>query len=288
MIDFLKKLIERRKEKITLFLFDDKNPHQQENYIIHPDKLFLFLAILQVFVLIIIFLIFYVTPIGTYLFNKENRAIRSSVIEVRERIVALQDSLEARDRQLYEIQRVLRSDVDTTFQIHPTEEWKRIYGDDNQYSQVSSYPLSLQKSSPVQILEGRKLIQSNLFGEDFMFPSEPPVRGTVTQSYNPGNGHYGIDIAATIGADVHAVADGVIIFSGWSINYGYVMHIMHGNGMITIYKHFSEIFFQTGDLVKKRDIIGKVGKTGLLATGPHLHFEIWKNGTPLDPALYIF
>ncbi|MGM0738670.1 MAG: hypothetical protein ACQETM_05870, partial [Bacteroidota bacterium] len=117
MKKLLKKLIERRREEMTILLFDDENPHQQDSYRLHPGKLFALLAGVAIGIMILLMALLYVTPLGTYMFNKENRAIRSSVVQIHQRVLALQDSLQARDQQLAEIQRVIRDKADTVFMI---------------------------------------------------------------------------------------------------------------------------------------------------------------------------
>ncbi len=287
MITFLKKLIERRKEEVTVLLFDDDNPHQQETYTIHPGKFFLMFGGITAGVVLLIMLIFFVTPLGTWIFNKEDRAVRASVIEISERVEALKDSLEARDNQMHEIQQIIRNSADTTFDIQSTEAWQTMYGEEDAPADRSSMTVQLADQSNIPSLHSDQIVFSEIFSGDIMFPAEPPVRGTLTNPYKPDEGHFGIDIAASRGADVRTVANGVVISSDWTFNNGYVMHILHGNGIISAYKHFSEVFVTSGQVVRKGELIGKVGETGLLASGPHIHFELWKDGSSLDPELYI-
>lgn len=94
--------------------------------------------------------------------------------------------------------------------------------------------------------------------------------------------HSGIDISGNYGDNIYAVNDGRVIYSGWQSGYGKVIIIDHGNNMSTLYAHCSSLLVKEGDTVKKGEIIGKIGSTGW-STGPHLHFEIRKNGTPINP-----
>jgi murein DD-endopeptidase MepM/ murein hydrolase activator NlpD len=93
-------------------------------------------------------------------------------------------------------------------------------------------------------------------------------------------GHYGIDIAGSMGDAVHAAAAGTVIYAGWSnLGGGNVVWIYHGSGLYTTYNHMSAILVHTGQRVSRTQVVGRVGMTGW-ATGPHLHFEVWLNGVP--------
>lgn len=98
--------------------------------------------------------------------------------------------------------------------------------------------------------------------------------------------HDGLDLAAPTGADIRSVAEGYVVFADSYGSYGLLVVVRHQNGMTTHYGHCSQIRAKTGQFVKAGQIIGKVGETGG-ATGPHLHFEIRKNGKPLDPKLLV-
>lgn len=285
MNTLLKKLLERRKENVTILLFDDENPHQQDHYTFKPGKLIKIFAGINIAIILIIMLVLYVTPLGTYLFNKENRVIRASVIQIHDRVLALQDSLAARDQQLSEIQQVIRNKSDTVFDIRSATIRDAVRRETPSEPAVVTYRLAHYPG--VQSLQSDQIIHSDIFSGTIQFPAEPPVIGTLTRRHQPEKGHLGIDIAARKGTDVRTVADGVVISSDWTINNGYTVHILHAYGFVSIYKHFSEIIYRTGDIVRKGDVIGKVGETGMLAFGPHVHFELWKNGISLDPEQYI-
>ncbi|MBE7629820.1 M23 family metallopeptidase [Tenacibaculum piscium] len=114
-----------------------------------------------------------------------------------------------------------------------------------------------------------------------------PLTGTVSQIFNRDDKHYAIDIVAKSGTPVKAITDGTVILAEWTAETGYVLTIQHANEFISVYKHNGTLLKQQGDIVKSGEAIASVGDTGELSTGPHLHFELWNNGFPVNPTDYI-
>jgi murein DD-endopeptidase MepM/ murein hydrolase activator NlpD len=115
----------------------------------------------------------------------------------------------------------------------------------------------------------------------------PPIKGEITQKYNPKEKHFAIDIVAPKDTPVKATADGTVIFSEWTVATGYVLIIEHPNNLISVYKHNASLTKQQGDLVTAGEVVATVGNTGELTTGTHLHFELWSEGYSVDPTSYI-
>ena len=114
-----------------------------------------------------------------------------------------------------------------------------------------------------------------------------PLKGTITSVYKVSEKHYGVDIVSTPNAGIKATLDGTVILSNWTNETGYVISIQHPNNIVSIYKHNSALLKKAGDYVKAGEPIAIIGNTGELSSGPHLHFELWYNGTPVNPADYI-
>ncbi|MBC7374718.1 MAG: M23 family metallopeptidase [Frankiales bacterium] len=108
--------------------------------------------------------------------------------------------------------------------------------------------------------------------------------GRLTSSYGRrwGRLHAGIDLASGIGSPVRAVAAGVVQSSGTESGYGQAVRIRHDDGTVTVYAHMSALLVSTGEQVSPGEQIGREGNTGH-STGPHLHFEVRVNGSPIDP-----
>ena len=116
----------------------------------------------------------------------------------------------------------------------------------------------------------------------------PPVKGIISGRYDIRTKHFGTDIVTKPRAVVSAALDGTVIFTGWTMETGFVIEVQHPNNIVSVYKHNSSILKETGDLVRAGEAISVVGDSGELYTsGPHLHFEIWYKGSPLDPEKHI-
>ncbi|MGB5818002.1 MAG: M23 family metallopeptidase [Saonia sp.] len=114
-----------------------------------------------------------------------------------------------------------------------------------------------------------------------------PVSGTLSQAYDTQKKHYAVDIVAPKDTPVKAVADGTVIFSEWTTETGYVIILEHKDGLLSVYKHNGSLNKDQGDIIRAGEVIASVGNTGELTTGPHLHFELWSNGSPVNPLDYI-
>lgn len=114
-----------------------------------------------------------------------------------------------------------------------------------------------------------------------------PLRGTVSQAFDAKTKHYAVDVVAPKGTPVKSIAQGTVLFSEWTSQTGYVIIIEHQNGLTSVYKHNGSLSKSQGDLVRAGEVIASIGNTGEFTTGPHLHFELWKKGKPVDPLNYI-
>lgn len=115
----------------------------------------------------------------------------------------------------------------------------------------------------------------------------PPISGTVSQKYDAQKKHYAVDVVASRETPVKAAANGIVIFAEWTADTGHVIILEHRDGFISVYKHNGSLNKTQGDIVRAGEVIASVGNTGEFTTGPHLHFELWNKGTPINPLDFI-
>lgn len=114
-----------------------------------------------------------------------------------------------------------------------------------------------------------------------------PLQGIITSGFNLMENHYGIDIVASHNEAVKATLEGTVVFSGWTLETGYIIGLQHERNFLSVYKHNSVLLKKEGDHVTAGEPIAISGQSGELTTGPHLHFELWENGAPVNPEEYI-
>jgi murein DD-endopeptidase MepM/ murein hydrolase activator NlpD len=115
----------------------------------------------------------------------------------------------------------------------------------------------------------------------------PPVRGPVTEKFSAKNKHFAVDVALAKDTPIKSVQNGTVIFADWTPSTGNVIILRHNNGFISVYKHAASLTKSQGDIVKTGEVIALAGSTGQESTGVHLHFELWKDGYPIDPEQFI-
>jgi murein DD-endopeptidase MepM/ murein hydrolase activator NlpD len=114
-----------------------------------------------------------------------------------------------------------------------------------------------------------------------------PIFGQVTSRFDYGIKHFGTDIAVPINSPVKSIAKGTVVLAEWTVQTGYVIVIEHAYGLTSVYKHNDSGLISQGDLVEPGQVIALSGNTGELTTGPHLHFELWREGIPVNPENYV-
>lgn len=136
-------------------------------------------------------------------------------------------------------------------------------------------------------LSGNIFFAFQLFLERFFIQNEiffkQPINGFQSRGFNAENGHFGIDYSTAIGTPLFASANGYVVFSDFTVNDGFMIIINHANNYTTVYKHCSLLFKNVRDFAIQGETIALSGNSGKLTTGPHLHFEVWKDGIPIDP-----
>lgn len=141
-------------------------------------------------------------------------------------------------------------------------------------------------STPVNTPEPQRAKPVSSAGIDYLYII-PPLRGTMSRGFDPEKGHYGVDLVAPQNTPVKAILDGYVIASDWTLETGNTIGIQHDGQLVSFYKHNARNLKKLGSFVKAGEAVAIIGNTGELSSGPHLHFELWMEGKPVDPNDYV-
>lgn len=280
MWNFLKKIFSEKDGEVTVVVLDETDPDASNTYKLKSFDMIKMLVIVAILSVIFTIAIFFITPLSSIYQQQVDERFRDEVIAINDRVEALQDSLYAREVQLNDLKNFLRTVPDTNFAVSRTYAGSDDPGDQSRWQDPVSVPT-------FNMLNENEIISSSLLSNPPDFPSFYPVEGMLTQEFSTENGHYGIDLAAKSNTEFRSVADGTVVNTGWTINYGYVIYVQHSDGIMSVYKHGARLLKEQGDVVLKGDLLGLIGNSGVLSSGSHLHLEIWKNGVPQNPLMYL-
>jgi len=223
------------------------------------------------------------TPLREYIPGYSSTALKKQAVELNFKTDSLQQVIALNEKYYQSIKKVLKGEVETVqFNRDSIILAAKI--------EVSESALDPIKEDSILRAKVDKEDKYNLFENatsQASFVLFPPVNGTISDAYDAEGKHYAVDIVVSKDTPIKATADGTVIFAEWTAETGFVILIEHSKGLISVYKHNASLTKAQGDLVKRGEVIATVGNTGELTTGPHLHFELWSDGYPVNPTNFI-
>jgi len=265
----------RIREKHKLSFTDDTTYDEKWSFNVSSLNLWTLLLAYSIVLGTALFFLFKFTPLHRLIIG-DNGAVNYS--QIQDNTVAI-DSLHSKTKstQLYleDLKKILN---DEPFQdsLYTSED-----------SSLENYEANFERSKEDSLLREKIETQGNeapKINYDFFYS---PVKGIVSKSFSSGKKHFGIDVVTERDVPIKACLEGTVIYASWTTEDGHFLLIQHKNQYVSVYKHCSSLLKKVGDKVQSGDPIGLVGNTGEHSSGPHLHFELWQNGTPLNPADFI-
>ena len=243
-----------------------------------------FTAILSILIIIIFITLFIVTnsSLSQYIPGRSNDDVLQSLIFLNMQADSLQASLNKRDAYLNNIESVLSGN--DSFLINSNSlDTEAVVVLENISFEASQEDSLLRVE--VENEERGSLNYAKKDNGHFVF--FPPVSGYVSDTFNFQKKHFAVDLVAKKNSKVSSVLSGTVVISDWSSEVGYVIGVQHKNNYLSLYKHNSILLKKVGDFVTAGEHIAIIGNSGEFSTGPHLHFELWHNGSPVNPLDYI-
>ncbi len=276
--------INRLKHKYRFIIFNDHSYEEVISVRLTKLNVFSIIGTSAILLITLVTILIAFTPIREFIPGYPDASMRRDLIMNAILLDSLENEIRIREQFLENITDILAGREPRSFEYLP---------DTNMRIEDIQFTRSEQDSALRVQIEGEE--QFNLLvTEQMSLPGNPPAvhfmpptTGLIINRFNPGQNHYGVDLVTEVNQAVLAVRSGTVTFANWTIETGYVIQIQHENNFLSLYMHNAELLKRVGEYVDAGEAIAIVGNSGELTTGPHLHFELWQNGVPLNPENYI-
>lgn len=275
------------KQKLTLkyrmVLINEDTFEEKFSFKLSRLNVFIFSGLFVILLISLTSILIAFTPLREYIPGYSSIKVKRQAQELIFKVDSLENILEVNNRYISRFQEVLMDEV-SAFTFDKDSVFETIQFDRD------SLPTSNSLSDSLFRIEIEREDKYSFFEEakkDVGIVFFAPVTGTITEGYNANEKHFAVDVVVKTGTPVKAISDGTVIFAEWTAETGHVIILEHAIGYISIYKHNGALHKQQGDLVKSGEVIASSGSTGEFTTGPHLHFELWSDGYPVNPINFI-
>jgi murein DD-endopeptidase MepM/ murein hydrolase activator NlpD len=284
-----KSWMNRLRNKYRLVIMNDETLEEQVTFRLSRLNVFVVLGTLTIILIILTSILIAFTPLREYIPGYTNVGLQKKLYELQIKTDSIENGLEKRNRFIQNMKDVMNG-KDLSTDVPLSKDTLHKYNN-----------IKLKKSPEDSLLRAEVENQGkyNLYrfgnSENVRQKNESigkvlffvPLKGVITNEFNPSQNHYGVDIVSKQNEAIKCVLDGTVILSNWTLETGYTIAIQHQQNIVSVYKHNSALLKKEGEFVKAGDPIAIIGQTGELTTGPHLHFELWSDGNPVNPKDYI-
>ncbi|MCE3258960.1 MAG: family metallopeptidase [Bacteroidetes bacterium] len=268
------------RNKYRLVILNDATFGEKFSLKLSPWGLIIGVASITIVMTTIVISLVAFTPLREYIPGYGTVAERKQILDLTQKADSIEEKLQARDSYISNILNVLSEKHEGR-----TEKPKR--DTTGKYANVNVNPSSADVEFRNDYENNKNASIASISNPKLKGLSElvfyTPVRGVVLSAFNLPEDHFGIDVVTKADEIVKSTLDGTVVFTGFSAEDGYVIHVQHSNNLTSIYKHNAELLKRTGERLKSGEAIAVVGNTGEKSKGPHLHFELWYNGIPINP-----
>lgn len=281
--EFRKKIFQMLKDHYRLIIYNDSSIQTVWSIKLTPIKVLTLGSIGAILLILFTTVIIAYTPLRENIPGYPSAKVRQQIIYNYILVDSLENEIKNRDSYFEKIKTLFQGDVPLDESSTPS-------------SGLKTYDVKFKNSNADSIFQDKLLeekLNLSISNNQKKLPSISnihfftPLRGLITNKFNTKTEHFAVDIVGSPNSRISSVLDGTVVFAGWTMSTGYSIYIQHENNLISAYKHNAELLKEVGDKVKAGDAIAIMGNSGELTTGPHLHFELWHNGTALDPETYI-
>ncbi len=283
------KLRDRLRKKYRIVVYNNETYEERIHFKFTLMNLFNIVVISSVLLIVLVTYLIAFTPLREYIPGYTDVSLNRRVYEMERRADSLETVFKQKDLYINNLKRIIMGEEfndDSVNSLLPK----------SSNTNFNNIVVKNSKKDSIFRLEYEAETRNNLFNNDIMSDINQefklvsffaPINGIVTNHFNREEKHFGTDLVSSNNSVIKATADGTVVYSDWTVDNGYCIGIQHNGNLFSVYKHNAVLLKEDGDFVSAGDAIAIYGNSGSLSTGPHLHFELWYNGTPLNPEDYI-
>lgn len=274
------KLINRLKNHYKLVILNIDTFEERFALLLTPMNVIVLAGLLLILIIAITFAVLGWTPLRYYLPDyAEEVRVKKLAVEAALKADSMELALQQRDLFIENFRQIIQGNISTQVDdttgleksVDPGEVVFRRSAED------SMLRIEIEKEDLVNLIPNFNRDSKSSY---LLFP---PIEGTLTDRFNVQREHFGVDVAASRDASIKAIDDGTVILATFTAETGYIIELQHDNDLISVYKHNSTLLKKPGEKVRAGEVIAIIGETGEYSSGPHLHFEMWRKGVPLNP-----
>jgi murein DD-endopeptidase MepM/ murein hydrolase activator NlpD len=281
-------LLRRIRDKYRLVLLNEETLEERISFKLSRLNVFVAIGLMSIILVFITTYIIAFTPLKEYIPGYTDVTLQRRIYELQLRSDSVAFAMRTQEKYLESLKKVLGGEIPNEREMVTTDTAKsRSYSNikDKHSPEDSLLRTEYDNANKYTLFKSGKSAGKGSTMRNLTFFS--PIKGIVTSEFDPLRKHFGIDVVAARDEVIKSVQDGTVIFSGWTVETGYVIAIQHPGNVISIYKHNSVLLKKEGNIVHAGETVAIIGETGELSTGPHLHLELWINGIPVNPKDYI-
>jgi len=284
-----KSWLERMQRSYRLVIMNHETFEEVGSYRLSLFNVYIFLSTLMVLVAFLVVAMIVFTPLKRYIPGYGSANAQPELIRLNQQVDSLKELVDAQELYVSSFRKMIMGEGETLKEVPERQNTlgdsalhiERIEEDELLRQEVRMEDLKAIGQSEPQFAAGQSY---DVPLEQLYFT--PPITGEVSAPFMPEKKHLGIDILAPKNTPIKAIMDGRVIAADWTLETGHTIGIQHEHNLISFYKHNSALLKETGAFVKAGEAIAIIGNSGALSDGPHLHFELWHKGNPINPAQY--
>jgi murein DD-endopeptidase MepM/ murein hydrolase activator NlpD len=277
-------LLNKLKHKYRLVFFNDNTFEEVWHFRLSLLNVLSVTGTVSLFLITIVTVLIAFTPLREFIPGYPNEDMRRTIVINSMRLDSLEKQIRMRDQYFANLNNLISGKEQIKYETpqDSSKTYKNINFTKSIHDSLLRQRIEEEEQFNFSVSVNNKV--ENSISEMHFFP---PVKGIITNNYDAKESHFGIDIVGSPNEVVKATLDGTVIMATWTLETGNIIQIQHQNNIVSVYKHNANLLKKVGNQVKAGDAIAIIGNSGELSTGPHLHFELWYNGKPINPVEYI-